>query len=75
MSTPPDIFTGRRSTLLARLADASRGGPAHAALLFGAHHHLRNGDAIANVNTLIYTLINLRVLQRIRQKLANSAQP
>ncbi len=37
--------------------------------------HLRNGDAIANVNTLIYTLINLRVLQRIRQKLANSAQP
>ena len=30
--------------------------------------HLRNGQAIANLNTLIYTLINLRCLQRIRQR-------
>ena len=29
--------------------------------------HLRNGKAIANINTLIYILINLRLLQRIRQ--------
>jgi hypothetical protein len=29
--------------------------------------HLRNGQAIANQNTLIYTLINLRFLQRLRQ--------
>jgi hypothetical protein len=29
---------------------------------------LRNGQAIANINTLIYTLINLRLLQRIQQK-------
>jgi len=29
--------------------------------------HLRNGNAIANTNTLIYTLINLRLLQRLRQ--------
>jgi hypothetical protein len=29
--------------------------------------HLRNGLAIANLNTLIYTVINLRLLQRIRQ--------
>ncbi len=29
--------------------------------------HLRNGAAIANQNTLIYVLINLRTLQRIRQ--------
>lgn len=29
--------------------------------------HLRNGHAIANLNTLIYILINLRFLQRIRQ--------
>ena len=29
--------------------------------------HLRNGDAIANQNTLIYLLINLRFLQRLRQ--------
>jgi hypothetical protein len=29
--------------------------------------HWRNGQAIANLNTLIYTLINLRMLQRIRQ--------
>ena len=29
--------------------------------------HLRNGQAIANLNTLIYTLINLRCLQRIHQ--------
>jgi hypothetical protein len=29
--------------------------------------HLRNGSAIANLNTLIYTLINLHLLQRIRQ--------
>jgi hypothetical protein len=30
---------------------------------------LRNGKAIANINTLIYTLINLRFLQRIRAHL------
>ena len=30
--------------------------------------HLRNGQAIINRNTLIYTLINLRLLQRIRQR-------
>jgi hypothetical protein len=30
--------------------------------------HIRNGAAIANLNTLIYILINLRFLQRIRQK-------
>jgi hypothetical protein len=29
--------------------------------------HIRNGSAIANTNTLIYTLINLRLLQRLRQ--------
>jgi hypothetical protein len=29
--------------------------------------HLRNGTAIANQNTLIYILINLRFLQRLRQ--------
>jgi hypothetical protein len=29
---------------------------------------LRNGQAIANLNTLIYTLINLRLLQRIRNQ-------
>jgi hypothetical protein len=29
--------------------------------------HIRNGNAIANTNTLIYTLINLRLLQRLRQ--------
>jgi hypothetical protein len=29
---------------------------------------LRNGSAIANLNTLIYVLINLRALQRIRRK-------
>jgi hypothetical protein len=31
--------------------------------------HLRNGQAITNRNTLIYTLINLRFLQRIRTRL------
>ena len=30
--------------------------------------HLRNGSAIANLNTLIYTLINLHLLQRLRQR-------
>ena len=30
--------------------------------------HLRNGQAIANLNTLIYTFIDLRCLQRIRQR-------
>lgn len=30
--------------------------------------HIRNGQAIANLNTLIYTLINLRFLQRIRKQ-------
>jgi hypothetical protein len=33
--------------------------------------HLRNGHAIANQNTLIYTLINLRFLQRLRQRQPN----
>lgn len=32
---------------------------------------IRNGQAIANLNTLIYTLINLRTLQRIRQHKAD----
>ncbi|MBN1450854.1 MAG: hypothetical protein JW963_07560, partial [Anaerolineales bacterium] len=31
--------------------------------------HIRNGKAIANINTLIYTLINLRVLGRVRHRL------
>lgn len=35
---------------------------------------LRNGRAIANLNTLIYVLINLRTLQRIRQTEAEQAQ-
>lgn len=30
--------------------------------------HLRNGQAIANENTLIYLLINLRFLQRLRKR-------
>ena len=30
--------------------------------------HLRNGKAIANINSLIYVLINLRALQRIRTR-------
>jgi hypothetical protein len=30
--------------------------------------HLRNGSAIANSNTLIYTLINLRLLHRLHQR-------
>jgi len=34
--------------------------------------HLRNGSAIANQNTLIYTLINLRMLKRIFQRLADN---
>jgi hypothetical protein len=34
--------------------------------------HIRNGAAIANINTLIYTLINLRLLQRIRKQLAQT---
>jgi hypothetical protein len=29
---------------------------------------LRNGQAIANINTLIYTLINLRLIQRIQSQ-------
>ena len=31
--------------------------------------HICNGKAIANINTLIYTLINLRLLGRIRHRL------
>jgi len=34
--------------------------------------HLRNGPAIANHNTLIYLLINLRMLQRIYRRLADT---
>lgn len=35
--------------------------------------HLRNGSAIANQNTLIYTLINLRFVQRLRQQCERAA--
>jgi Transposase DDE domain len=35
--------------------------------------HLRNGQAIANQNTLIYVLINLRFLQRLRRGLREDA--
>jgi hypothetical protein len=35
--------------------------------------HLRNGDAITNLNTLIYTLINLHLFHRLRQ-IPNSTQ-
>jgi hypothetical protein len=34
--------------------------------------HIRNGNAITNINTLIYTLINLRMFQRLRQQLAQT---
>jgi hypothetical protein len=34
--------------------------------------HLRNGPAIANQNSLIYLLINLRMLQRVFQRLAQT---
>ena len=34
---------------------------------------LRNGQAIANQNTLIYVLINLRALHRVRRKKATQA--
>ena len=34
--------------------------------------HFRNGRAITNLNTLIYTLINLRMLQRLRGQLAQA---
>ena len=41
------------------------------ALALGLEHpHLRNGQAITNLNTLIYILINLRALHRVRQKKA-----
>jgi Xaa-Pro aminopeptidase len=43
MDPRPDPFAARRAAYLSRLAEAP-GGP-HAALLFGAPHHLRNGDA------------------------------
>jgi hypothetical protein len=32
------------------------------------HPHLRNGAAIVNPTTLIYALINLRFLQRLRDR-------
>ena len=32
------------------------------------HPKLRNGQAIANLNTLIYVLINLRALHRVRRR-------
>lgn len=35
---------------------------------------IRNGSAIANLNTLVYVLINLRALQRIRQRPVNNAR-
>jgi len=37
--------------------------------------HLRNGQAIDNLNTLIYVLINLRALHRVRQKKGSMVDP
>jgi hypothetical protein len=37
--------------------------------------HIRNGCAIANINTLIYVLINLRALQRVCQRSATGQHP
>lgn len=37
--------------------------------------NLRNGKAIANQNTLIYIVINLRALQRVRQQKSSHANP
>ena len=37
--------------------------------------HLRNGDSIANLNTLIYVLINLRTLQRVRARQPSGVSP
>ena len=37
--------------------------------------NLRNGKAIANQNTLIYIVINLRALQRVRQQKSSNATP
>jgi hypothetical protein len=37
--------------------------------------HLRNGKAIANQNTLIYIVMNLRALQRVRQQHSSGATP
>jgi len=34
--------------------------------------HFRNGNAIANLNTLTYALINLRLLQRVRQRIKST---
>jgi hypothetical protein len=43
------------------------------AVAFGIERpHIRNGRAIANLNTLTYILINLRLLQRIRQRIPES---
>lgn len=36
---------------------------------------LRNGAAVANANSLIYVLLNLRTLQRLRQRRSNLATP
>jgi hypothetical protein len=36
---------------------------------------LRNGQAITNLNTLVYVLINLRALHRVRCKKADQAKP
>ncbi len=37
--------------------------------------HLRNGHAIAHQNTLIYVLINLRFLQRLRNRQLEDLPP
>ena len=49
---------------------ASAGVNSQAVALGIERPHLRNGPAIANQNTLIYLLINLRFLQRLRLQLA-----
>ena len=36
---------------------------------------LRNGQAVANQNTLIYVLINLRALHRVREKKLRAGKP
>ena len=56
---------------MARVRVGDRSGVSSQALELGIERpHLRNGRSIANIDTLIYVLINLRALGRIRQRLS-----
>lgn len=65
-----DLASGQNVNSLPTLRCAGRASTALLRSFPIGRPQLRNGHSIANLDTLIYVLLNLRALLRIRQRLA-----